>query len=216
MLGFALPAHAQYVYLDVNGDGLNFEREISVGNQVPPDVLTSSVTSIDVWFVTNQSADGSAVQCPQDAGLDLTLQGYQAVLRTTGTGTVTFQGWTDALGFSQGFIAAGDGTFATSGTDAWFGRYGAPADWRAPGAYKVGTLNVTVTGSPSVIFATSSAIYTSAETAFQSECSGARFDSMIRLGPQGDPDYDFHESFGAFYTNPVVHTTWGKIKESYR
>jgi hypothetical protein len=214
MLACVLPARAQYVYLDVNGDGLNYEREISVGNQVPVDILNASVTAIDVWFVTNQSADGTAVECQQDPNLNLSIVGYTAILRYTGSGTVTFNGWTDALGFNTGYITEGDGTFATAGTDAWFGRYGTPPGF-PPGAHKIGTVSVTVTGSPSVVFGTSSDISGNAETYFISQCQGARFDSTIRLGPAG-PDYDFQESFGILQTNPVVPTTWGKIKERYR
>jgi hypothetical protein len=216
MLASVLPAYGQYVYLDVNGDGLSFERENSVGNQVPVDVLNSSVTTIDVWFVTNQKADGSAVECPQGSELDLSLKGYQAILRSAGSGTVTFHGWTDALDFGIGSITAGDGTFATADTDAWFGRYGGPTDWLSSGAHKVGTVSVTVTGSPSVIFGTSSAISGNAQTNFDSQCQGVLFDGVIRLGPEGNTDYDFYESFGALEGSPVESTTWGKIKERYR
>ena len=210
-----VPAQAQYVYLDVNGDGLNYERESMMGNQVPADVLIAGVTAIDVWFVTNQHADGSPVECA-DTQFDFQLKGYQAILRYSGSGTVSFNGWTDVLDFGVGIITEGDGTIATSGTDVWFGRFGGPSDWLQPGAYKVGTLSVTVTGQPSVFFGTSSAISGNAQTAFDSSCPGARLDAVIRLGPQGNPEYDFYESFGAFQTNPVVHTTWGKIKERYR
>jgi hypothetical protein len=216
MLACVPPAHGQYVYLDVNGDGLSYERESMVGNQVPVDVLNPTVTAIDVWFVTHQKADGSAVECLLDPGLDYSLKGYQAILRYSGIGTVTFHGWTDILDFGVGNITAGDGSFATSGTDAWFGRYGGPTDWLPSGAIKVGTVSVTVTGTPSVIFAMSSTIHGNAETSFNSDCIGARFDNTIRLGPTGDPEYDFYESFGALQTNPVVPTTWGKIKERYR
>jgi hypothetical protein len=216
MLTCALPAQGQYVYLDVNGDGLSFERESSVGNKVPVDVLSPAVTAIDVWFVTNLKADGSAAECANGPGLDFTLKGYTAILRYTGSGTVTFHGWTDALGFDVGYITAGDNTFATADEDAWFGRYGGPSDWRSPGAYKVGTVSVTVTGSPSVTFGTSSAISGNAQTNFDSQCIGVLFDNVIRLGPEGHPEYDFYESFGVLQTNPVVNTTWGKIKERYR
>ena len=42
--GTASPALAQYVYLDVNGDGLNYYREVHAGNlNAVPDVITPSV-----------------------------------------------------------------------------------------------------------------------------------------------------------------------------
>ena len=212
VLAIAGPAYSQYVYLDVNGDGVNFDREAGVGNSVPSDALSAGVTAIDVYYTTDKMADGSAATCI--SAEPYTLGSYEAVLRTTGSGTVTFTGWTDALGFAVPIITAGDGTFATAGTDTWFGRGGSPPGL-APGTYKVGTIHVTVTGTPTVMFGTSSSISGNAQTAFGSQCDGARFDSTIRLGPAGDPDYDFTESFGSTAPTPVVKSTWGKIKTLY-
>ena len=45
-------AHAQYVFLDVNGDGVN-----DGADQLNP----SGPTDVDVWFVTDHNRDGSAV-----------------------------------------------------------------------------------------------------------------------------------------------------------
>lgn len=214
-LAIAGPAYSQYVYLDVDGDGLNYDREVQNGNLgAGSDALSAGTTAIDVWFVTNEMADGSAAVCDEDPSRLLSLGSYEAVLRYTGTGTVTFNGWNDALGFAIGIITAGDGTFATAGADTWFGRGGNPPGL-APGTYKAGTISVTVTGTPTVIFGTSSSISGNAQTAFGSNCDGARFDNTIRLGPQGDPDYDFFQSFGTTAPTPVVKSTWGKIKTLY-
>lgn len=214
-LAIAGPAYSQYAYLDVNGDGLNYDREVANGNMgLDPDDLDAAVTSIDVWFVTNAMADGSAAVCDEDPSKQLTLGSYEAVLRYTGSGTVTFNGWSDNLGFPFGLITAGDGTFATAGTDAWFARGGAPPGL-APGAYKVGTISVTVTGTPTIIFGIDSAINGNAQTSFGSNCDGARFDNTLRLGPQNDPEYDWYQSFGTTAPTPVVKSTWGKIKTLY-
>ena len=214
-LAIAGPAYSQYAYLDVNGDGLNYDREVENGNLgVQPDDLDNSVTSIDVWFVSNQNADGSAAVCDEDPNVALTMGSYEAVLHYAGTGTVTFNGWTDAMGWTFGLITLGDGTFFASGNDAWFARGGAPPGV-APGAYKVGTIAVTVTGTPTVNFASSSPIAGVAQTSFGSQCFGAQFDNTLRLGPQGNPDYDWYRAFGTTAPTPVVKSTWGKIKTLY-
>lgn len=104
---------------------------------------------------------------------------------------------------------------ATSSGDVWFGRASASLGL-PPGAYKIGTLAVTITGCPFLIFGTNSSIHGFAETTFTSACDGARSDNILRLGPQGDPDYDFFASFGTNCGIGVETTTWGKIKERYR
>jgi hypothetical protein len=214
VMAVAGPAYSQYVYLDVNGDGLNYDREVQNGNNtLDPDVLSDAVTSIDVWFVTNQHADGSVAECDEDPNRLMTLGSYEAALRYSGSGTVTFNGWTDALGFTFGIITAGDGTFVAGGTDTWFGRGSAPPGL-SPGSYKVGSVSVTVTGTPTVNFITNSSLSGNAQTAFGSNCDGARFDNTIRLGP-GIPDYDFDEQFGTTAPTPTVKSTWGKIKTLY-
>ena len=215
ILAGALPAQGQYVYLDVNGDGLNFDREALLENEVPADNLHSGITAIDVYFVTDKVADGSDAICA--SAKPFTMGSYEAVLRYTGTGTVTFHSWSDALGFGIPIITAGDGTFVTAGTDTWFGRGTAPPGL-LPGTYKVGTINVTVTGHPIVIFGTGSSLSENAQTAFGSQCDGALFNSTIRLGPvdQLGITADFAESFGTSLTTPVMSTTWGKIKTRYR
>jgi hypothetical protein len=214
VLAIAGPAYSQYVYLDVNGDGVNFDREAGVGNSVPSDQLGAGTTAIDVYFVTDKMADGSAATC--SSAEPFTLGSYEATLRYSGSGTVTFTGWTDALSFAFPIITAGDGTFATAGNDTWFGRGGAPPGL-APGTHKVGTLAVTVTGTPTVMFATSSSISGNAQTAFGSACDGSMFDSTIRLGalPDLGTTADFSESFGTTAPIPVVRSTWGKIKTLY-
>ena len=215
-MAVAGPAYSQYVYLDVNGDGLNFDREALVLNNVPSDNLTDAVTAIDVYFVTNQHADGSAATCQQSAN-NYSLGSYEAVLRYSGSGTVIFNGWTDALGFTVPIITAGDGTFATSGTDTWFGRGGNPPGL-APGVHKVGTISVTVTGTPKIDFGTNSTLSGNAQTAFGSQCEGILFVNTIMYGTEQaviDQTADFSESFGTTAQIPVVKSTWGKIKTLY-
>jgi hypothetical protein len=213
-MAVAGPAYSQHVYLDVDGDGLNFDREAVRGNTVGPDALDNTVTAIDVYFVTDENGDGSAAIC--SSAEPFTINSYEAVLRYTGSGTVTFTGWTDNMGFAFPIITAGDGTFATAGTDTWFGR--GSGEGLAPGTYKVGTVSVTVTGTPTVVFGTSSTISGNAQTAFGSSCDGAQFGSTIIMGsgPGQGIDYDFTDNYGTTAPTPTVKSTWGKIKTLYR
>src|SRR6185503_16433733 len=106
-------------------------------------------------------------------------------------------------------ITIGDHTFATAGTDAWFGRGNAAAV--APGKYKVGTLSISVTGTPKLDFVCSSSIDFSAQTAFGGHCYSPLFDNTNRLCEQ----YPQSNAFGTEAPVPVVPTTWGKIKTMY-
>jgi hypothetical protein len=215
ILAGAVPAQGQYIYLDVNGDGLNFDREAINNNFVPIDGLNSTVTSVDVYLVTDKVADGNAATCTSEE--PFTIGSYEVVLRNIGHGVVYFQGWTDAMGFEVPIISGGDGTFATGGTDAWVGRGSSSPDL-PPGTYKLGTVSVTITGYPVILFGMNSSLDGYAETAFGSQCDGALFDSTIRLGPLSEIGItaDFTESFGSTDYIGVVSTTWGKIKERYR
>ena len=58
----AAPSYGQYLYIDVNGDGLN---SLNPAHNTPPgsigeDVLLPGTYSIDLWYVTNESRDGGA------------------------------------------------------------------------------------------------------------------------------------------------------------
>ena len=213
VVGVAVPAQGQYLYLDVSGDGLNFDREVAAGNLgVVPDYLWAAyVKEVDVYLVTNEGFDGTAT-CT--SGEQFTIGSYQVILRYVGYGSVTVQGWTDAMGFDEPNISAGDGTLVVAGPDIWIGRAG--TSHKSPGKYKLGTLHITITGFPVLAFASSSGIDAAAQTAFASECDGVRSDGLIRLGPSNDPNFDFGESWGTTTFTAVANTTWGKIKERYR
>lgn len=209
LVAVAAPAHSQTLYMDTNGDGKNSLLEKQNGNNAAPDdVLNSSTTSVDIYFDANHAPDGSVLLCPQDAAQPYDMFSYEATVRASGSGSVTFNGWTDNMGWSIGIITIGDHTFATAGTDAWFGRGNQNA---VMGLQKVGTLSIAVTGSPKLDFATSSTIDPSAQTAFGGHCYGPLFDNTNRLGEQ----YPTSNAFGTEAPVPVVPTTWGKIKNLY-
>src|SRR6185295_6837728 len=107
------PAYSQYFFLDSNGDGLNHMSGIGL----PIDVLNSSVTSVDVYVITDKNRDGSTAIC--SSAEPFTINQYEFTLHTTGSGSVTFNSWTDNMGFTFGLTLCGDGSFCTGGGDVW-------------------------------------------------------------------------------------------------
>jgi hypothetical protein len=206
----ASPALAQYLYLDVNADGVNFWHQWDIGEHVPSDCLGSHITSVDVYYVTDKNADGSAATCA--SGDTLNIRSYEFILEWTGSGIVTPTGWTDNMGFTEPGISGGDGTFATAGQEVWVGRSG---EFHSPGLYKIGTLSVTMLGIPVLSFKSSSAgSFPQAQTLFGSSCPGIQQDNKLRLGS----DIPLASAFPAACTFSigVTTTTWGKIKQQYR
>lgn len=208
----AMPASAQYLYLDATGDGLNYWREVSVENYaVVAECLDAASTSVDVYYVTNQNADGSAATCA--SGDTLNIGSYEFILGWSGSGIVTATGWTDNMGFTEPGIGGGDGTFTAAEQEIWVGRTG---EFQAPGLYKVGTLSITVVGLPYLFFKTASeGVFPQAQTLFGSDCPGLQQDNKLRLGVDIPRGVAFPaDCFGS--TIGVQTTTWGKIKQRYR
>jgi len=79
-LAIGAPAHSQYIYMDVNGDGVCTSA----------DLLTSSSTSIDVWLNTNHDANGSVKTCSSNASQPLDIFSYDLVVHQAGSGSVGF------------------------------------------------------------------------------------------------------------------------------
>src|SRR5512139_2745962 len=118
-----VPASAQYVFLDVNGDG----------SCTAADVLTDAVTSIDIWFDTAHNGDGSPAMC--SAGGPLDIFSYEFIL--TSGGNVTYGAYTNMMAtFTTPFGVA-------SGGNDYHNGYGGMAPL-PPGAYKVGSLAISV------------------------------------------------------------------------
>jgi hypothetical protein len=201
------PAYSQYLFLDVNGDGKSSENQ---GNPfhagASPDLLGPASTGVDVWFVTNEMEDGSTATCSSGPEL-FDINSYEMILRSSGTGTVTFGAWHDNTGYTNGGVLCGDGTVCSGGTDIWIARFKTTYD--PAGKYKVGRLDLTITGNPKLDFATSTSLSGIAGTSFGSRCQGSNFDNTIRLGS------DFPTADGTASPIPVTPTTWGKIKNLY-
>ncbi len=196
------PALGQYVYLDVNGDGVNSHTNPAL----PDDVLNSTVTSVDVYFATNENRDGSPAVCAQ--GPDpFSIISYDFTLHAAGSGTVTYGTWTENMGF--GITLTPCSPYCMVDPDIWVGRGSGAA--LAEGTYKVGTLAITVTGTPTLdIVPGSATVDPVSQTAFGSNCLGNQQFNTIILGD------DFFDSDGTEGGTPVLPATWGQIKELYR
>lgn len=210
------PAFAQFVYLDTNGDGM--ASCTSVG--LPDDVLAPGTMNVDIYFDTNHNANGSVAVC-DNGGNPLTILSYEVSLIATGSGSVTFNKWTNNLSgytvnLSGGTVGTGSGGspgLLTGGSAAYIG-LGSGTQSPA-GLYKLGTLNVTVTGNEVLSFlalSDPSGVTSVAQTAFGTACDATNFDNTYRLAE------DFTDNCG---TEPptsaqTVNKTWGQIKDLYR
>lgn len=189
-LATGVPASAQYMWLDVTGDG----------QCTSADVLGPSTTSVDVWLDTDSNADGSPATCVTADG-DLTINSYGVVLNAP-SGGVTYGTWTDNMGFE---IDAGLGS---DGNEFWVIR--ASATPQAPGTYKLGTLAITVTGNTSLAFLPLAQASPLSITHFGAQCSGFEFDNTMKYLSE------WSDVCGTTAPTPVTETTWGKIKALYR
>lgn len=204
-LAIGEPASAQYMWIDVNGDGINGCTTPGVSSD--DDVLSPSTTSIDIYLSTNRNKDGSTAACP--TGEALTINSYTFVL-SNGSGGVAYGQWTDAMGFS---IAAGGPSLNT--TDYFIGR--ASAVIKPPGTYKLGSMAITVTGSPKLDILAHSSIDATSQTSFGSACQGQDYNNTMRYGENIDldPPGDWNDVCGTDTPTPVAETTWGQIKKQY-
>src|SRR2546426_7546255 len=138
-LAISAPAHSQYIYMDANNDVVCTSS----------DVLTSSSTSVDVYLNTNHNAAGGVATCSNPAQpLDMTS--YDILIHAAGSGSVTYSGWTNNMPNYSVFSA-----FTTAGADMGVGFQAPFGSSSPPGLYKLGSIAVTVTGSPRLSFLTS-------------------------------------------------------------
>jgi len=188
-LAVGVPASAQYMYLDANGDGVCDNS----------DVLDNTKTSVDVWLSTNLGSDGLDDVCA--SGEELTINSYTFILRSSGG--LTFGTWVDAMAFGTNL---GSGV---AGNDRWVGR--GSGNINPAGTYKLGTQNITVSaGTPVLSIVSNTSAAPSARTSFGSQCLGSLGDNTLRL------TVEWSDVCGTASGTPVTETTWGKIKARYR
>ncbi len=196
----AAPAFAQYMYLDVNKDGVCTSA----------DALISSTTSVDLWLNTNHDANGTLVTC-SDGTSQMTINSYEFILRASGSGTVTYGAFTNAR--SEMNVQVGP-SGAGGTTDYWIGFGGSTID--PPGLYKLGTLAITVTGTPQLSIVGSTSINALANTSFGSQCPGNDLDNTLKLVGTTNGTGDWTDVCGTAAPTPVKVTTWGAIKNLYK
>lgn len=170
------PATAQYIYLDLNGDGLN----------TPLDVLSGIVpVNVGVYLRTDINRDGSPATCP--TGQVLSIGSFEFILRSVG-GTVSY-------GALSGGLFAGGIPAHTQHDDVDFyaGRFDSTAVYVPAGKILLGTIPVTpLTGTPLLTFATSTPLSARFLTSFGSQCRGADGEYTMVLGRDwGDADGTF-------------------------
>jgi hypothetical protein len=190
LVAFAAPAHSQYMWLDVDGNGICDTN----------DTLTPSSTSVDVWLSTNLNGDGSPAICAIEPSTNLTINSYEFFVRSTGS--MTLGAWSDNMSYPTSF-----GDFQ-AGTDAYHGRAGAQ---QVEGTYKLGTLAISgVAAGATLSIVAASSVNPPGYTSFGTNCPGGEFDNTYKLGS------DWNDVCGTASPTPVRATTWGNIKNIYR
>ena len=110
----AVPAQAQYMYLDSNGDGVHTAADV---------ITATGTTQAKIYLRTNKRRDASDAICP--TGDEYTMSSYEVCLRAVG-GTVVFSNATNLMitmgakfgnqgnaqeyyiGYGSSFMAPGD------------------------------------------------------------------------------------------------------------
>lgn len=203
-MAISAPAYSQYIFMDSNGSS----------SCTTSDVITSSTTSVDVWLDTNHNASGSLAVCPNGAQ-PLDIFTYGLLIHYSGTGSVSFTGWTNYMDTAHDPSLPGNFTildlFKTAGNEMSVS-YGLPPGVKAnPGRYRLGAVNVVVTGTPTLSFSTVASDNTFVPfTGYGTTCDGSVYGNTMALS------YDFTDNCGTASGTPTESTTWGKIKQLYR
>lgn len=200
----AVPAFAQYIFVDVSGDGLCDGT----------DVLVEGSNTLHIYLDTGHNKDGSPTVCTADPNVPDSVFSYEFILRAknVGPGDITWGAYTNLMGtMTVPFGVASDATDYHNG----FGG----TTFLAPAKYELGTLLVTVAPGATPILApvASSALDPNFFTAFGSSCPGDLFDSTIKLGLPADNGFgEFTDACGPGAPTPTRTTTWGAIKNKYK
>ena len=190
------PARGQYIYMDVYGDGVCSSS----------DILTSSVTTVDIYLDTNHDAAGREVTC-SDGTNPLNIGSYSLLFEVLDKqGSAQLTGWTNGM---SGYTEVS--SFTVAGRRAGVGFTG--SEFLPPGRYKLGHLSVVVTGVPSLFFLSQDADpgIPTPVTGFGSQCDASAYPNTVTLGVDFSDNCNVYASFDA-----VEATTWGKIKQVYR
>ena len=177
-------AGAQYLYLDLNGDGLN----------TPADVLSGSLpVTVDIYLRTDLNRNGTPTTCASGSQ-PLSIGSFEFILRAVG-GSVA---WGTLTG--GGLFGNGATLTRSNATDFYAGYFDSTDQFLPPGRYRIGTLPVIpLTGTPLLTFATTTALSPVYSTSFGSRCrGGGDADYTMRLGQEWQ---DADGTFGTILAN---------------
>lgn len=193
-------AAAQYLFLDINGDGLCDYQDLFQG----------SVDTVSVWLDTRQDRYGTPAVC--SAGGEMSISGYELLLRgdTNPGGSVAFGEWTNLVPqFTYDLGTVQEGNLLRVGRSS-----AGSATYLPAGKYLLGKVSVQfISAQCKRVAPTNTAVIgqDQFETKFYSQCPGIAADNQIRLGSDF---YDYCEVGNL--CDDVKGTTWGKIKRQYR
>jgi len=176
LLPIAMPASAQYMFLDSNGDGLHTAADQLNSNGTP--------TTVDVYLITNMNRDGSAAVCDADNGATpLTMNSYVINLQAS-NGKVLYSNFINDQ--TTMTVAFGEVNPDSIRYKNGFGQQAA----LQPGKYKLATITIKgLSGAPKVDVVAQITGSPDA-TSFGSQCAGNDFDNTYKLGS------DWHDSDG--------------------
>jgi len=166
----AIPAAAQYMYMDTNGDSLNTWAD---------SLSSTSPTATDIWLDTGANRDDTPGSCGAPG-----LTSFSFILKAV-TGSMSFGTFTSAR------TASGQQPPASSSTEYHIAVGLNPSETTTElGRYKLGTLNVQAgVGNPCLEFAPGTTLSPRYSTSYGAGCVGPRFDHTSRLGT-GWSDWD--------------------------
>jgi len=165
----ALPAEAQYMFLDTNGDGLNTAAD---------ELQARGNSYVDIWMQTDTARDGRSTDLRDEAGGKPSINSYTFILRAT-DGTVRW-GKYDNLQSTMPY-AFGPRQNATD----YFNGYGG-LESLPPGKYRLGRLHFAIeSGKPRVEIVSKTSLWADARTSFGSTCLGADGDNTLKLRGTG-------------------------------
>ena len=130
LTAFALPASAQYMYLDSNANGIHDAADRLNAN--------GTATTVDIWLNTNTNRNGTTALCDDNAATALSINSYAFNLLASG-GTVSYTTYVNqqatAMPNPAQVVNPGDGVSYKNG---FFG-----TSYIAAGLYRLGTLTIT-------------------------------------------------------------------------
>jgi PKD repeat protein len=197
LAGLAQTSHAQYLYLDANGDGVWSTADRLNANGI--------ATVVDAWINTNHNRDGSLALCDTGDG-DIGFWNSYAMNLGAVNGTVSF---TNFINQQPDFniVCTGVGVdFLSNSTEMTACR--ATPQSRAAGLQRMFTVTITgQTGTPSIQYLALSSLGPNFSS-FGTPCSGNDFDNTYKLGS------DFQDNDGLLTggtnINPSFNTAGGE------